>query len=1000
MLTVPWGSERFVDLAVVAADLEAALEQTPPGRAAKLLSCLLKIARGEWPRPTTYQKIVHRHITSVLMLAGLAGIKKSYLYDDEELVALLDEWLPRLADAPGYPVRLVAGEPVPVNSVLAKVMLALNKAEREDRYIPAAHTHGVSVIGFCEQNGLSIQEVRSHELSVRQITEAGKRPGAINGRYQPLFRGAQYDADVETVLSWLRDLYRQKRPLPSHPERPTLVDFAYIEAEAGLAGRSIRMSKRVNAHISMHRSELGVEPIKRLTAAGPTCADFKRDVRVWFLAEHGQTSLNNMMTALNRVFAARDLTPSSEFPRTLFADPIGLQAEAAAVEPPLRAARNLKRPLEVLADYSRRFCDQPGDDLPKAPHAALDFALSRWGGRMIAAERATGIPSRLLGLMRSGNASLPERYVRCLPALDDLLGTGDGLYRRFEPIATFRLCDCSLLYRSIEPRVRRMLPPGAHRLPDAELLAHVRNVQENLIRQPRMYSKVLSAAQRFWRDIPDLPDDAPVLEEIRQLMLHKTLAVPDDARRRPRGQWRKATRKIYDAYLRHFARFAMLERSRGGLGLPVEDITLGLILNWRIFAAHAEFLSRRYEDVEHDGERRGPLLTVNDLGFMQLAVQLLHPVHGWLVQRTDLFLHKLKAIGGALGPFPALEEIRIRHSGDDELDVEDIEELVSASSKMFRATMPQSLVDKANTDWMEACIDARFKISNLREYLKRLTDPSRHPFEPIQVILDSDKPLNFLRDIAHAAQEDLPNIKLEPVGHAAAVRDLLMFVLLSLTALRSKNLRQLLYDPRDGHVTVHGEQLLIKIPWENFKNLGNNHLFGIDGFKFDYERLLDNWFNVKDLFEHYVRRCRPVLISHYAKALRRTAKVKGLHMDELRQTTKALFPTASLELMDEHEFGHIIRELTRKYHVRDPQTGLLRPGYMFFGPHAVRDILATHIVMSSDEPSRWEAAADLLQTSVAMVMLRYTKRKVIDRLAKSDRHFIEASEGFKAVQFA
>lgn len=1003
MLLVPWSSTRFADLTVVARGIAAELATASPGRGADMLTVLFKIATGEWPRPTYYEKTSHRHLTSVLQLAALAGMSKFFAYDDIDVVGVLDRWLPPLADAPGYPVRVIAGEPVAIKPVAAKVMLALDKAEREGRKIPMAHNHGGSLIGFCEENDLSVHEVRSHEHAEKQVREAAKRPGALGARWNPLFKSPEYTADAKRLLVWMREQHRQKQPLPGCPDRPSIVDLEYMEQQAGVKGRSVGLAAGVREHITMHRADYGVRAREVIKPPVQTCAEFKRVAREWFVAEHGERGADNAMTALNRVYSARDLAPDSGFPSELFSDFAALWGDAAAVKPPLVSPRNLRRPLEILSEYGTRFAVAPDDGLPKPAWEALDYAIRRWGGRMTALERATGIPAEMINLLRTGQRPIPERYVACLPALDETLGTDGGLRRRFEPDAVFRLRDCSALYRSLEPRVRNLLPPGAHKLKDEKLLPLVSQVVENAIKQNRMYSKVLTAAQKFWRDIPDLPNDARVVEEIRLLIRHKTLAVPDDAKRRAKGAWSKSTRNIHRSQLRRFARFCLLSRELGGLGLPVEDVSLALILNWRILATYMEFLARRYEDVEHDGERRGPLLTAHDLMTLQLAASLLHPEYGWVQQRADLFEPRIREIAGTLGPFPGLEELRIRHSGDvdDEVEAEEIEDLLSASAKLFRETMPGEIVESAKRDWFKASLDARDKINNLRVYLLGLIDPSRSPFEPIQDIVDSAKPLSFLRDIAQAAQDDLPDIRTDPIGHATAVRNLLMFVLLSVTALRSKNLRQLTYDPqRGGHIWVENDEVFIKIPWENFKNLGSWRLFGIPGFKFDYERIVKDWFNVKTLFEHYVTKCRPLLVGHFAKRMERNALLRGEPVEGLPRDTKALFPIPSLGLMDEKGLGDIIRDMTRRYHVIDPTTGLVRPGYMFFGPHAVRDILATHIIISSDDPARWEEAADLLQTSIAMVQLRYTKRKVIDRLAKSDRHFDEATEGFRVRAFA
>lgn len=281
-------------------------------------------------------------------------------------------------------------------------------------------------------------------------------------------------------------------------------------------------------------------------------------------------------------------------------------------------------------------------------------------------------------------------------------------------------------------------------------------------------------------------------------------------------------------------------------------------------------------------------------------------------------------------------------------------------------------------------------------------DKSREPFDAIRVIVYSETrdPLSFVRDIVRAAAGDLPDRATRPFEHAVAVRDLLMFTLTAVTALRSRNIRRLKYNPKGGgHVSFTKDGTLLTIPWWEFKNMGSEHLFGKWSNKMDYQRLVKDWYNFDAMLQHYLKHCRPVLIERYAAVLLRDATPEQARAGAVRQTTDALFPVPTLEYMTETGFHGVFRQLTQRYHVIDPATGLVRPGYMPFGPHAMRDIVAMHIVLASDDESRWEEAADLLQTSPEMVRHRYTKRLIVNRTGKADRHFDASTKGMEVFAF-
>lgn len=830
----------------------------------------------------------------------------------------------------------------------------------------------------------------------------------------------------KAVFAWLDELYEAGLPLPELAGYPGQVDHLAIRRCVNPDGPCVQTTEGYAEKIRRHRADggPGVAPAARDRAEehGPTVAEVFSEIRELMAGERAAKGRDpaggqyEMATALNRVMAARALTEDEPCPSDLFADVSQLATDACLAGKPLSegGARNLKTFVTTAARLSVQAAEKlapPADDLPLSPHDALREAILRSRKTLVELEIASTvpgtnqrIPATLLTRLQYGQAPFPEKHWKSLHHLELALGTNGALAKRFTPSTRIDHLDCTPYFRTIRWKIRALLPPGSHLRTDEEVRLLVKEREDKVLRQDRAYSKCIRISKEINKHMPKLPADAPVRREIDLLVAHKTAAIPEDARRRPNTDWSAGTVRLQRARLEILARFAMMPIEKGGLGKAAADVSLAIIMNWKVLAALMDYRAARFAHVVHANKRRGPVLTAYDVGIVSLCISLLDHRYGWVKQRKDLFGGRVLVDENEVRAFTTLEELRILHRKTDDAPKQGFEVFDEAFStaKIDRRICPPELHAAFQRDWSEACDDAHSQLANLQSYLIKLVDRSRDPFEAISVIVyDEDRdPLSFVRDIVRAAQADLPDRASRPYDHAVAVRDLLMFTMLALTALRSSNIRNLRYcKDGGGHVSFTKDGILLTIPWWEFKNLGSVHLFGPWSNKTDYQRLVKDWYNVEALFQHYLKHCLPYLVTNFADKLRHNASeediAKGLPSD-----TTALFPGPNLTPMSDDDFCRVCHELTAHYHVLDSATKHVRPGYMPFGPHAMRDIVAMHIVLASEDDARWEEAADLLQTSPEMVRYRYTRRLVVKRTAKADKHFDKSSRGFGEIVFS
>ncbi len=224
------------------------------------------------------------------------------------------------------------------------------------------------------------------------------------------------------------------------------------------------------------------------------------------------------------------------------------------------------------------------------------------------------------------------------------------------------------------------------------------------------------------------------------------------------GEWVPSASRSFRALFAFFG-WAIREVSKGGAGLPLDGLTLGML-------AEKEYIFN-YLDwwMESSGQPHG-----GHKFFIDEVLMLLHA--------DDGFLPKQELIGALLG-----------HTPED-----------------WRAHC------KATLKWIYEEIYPGIDTGHKRE------GPSRKPFEPIAHILDLERPLDAVMHAINRAEADRPT-----TGGAHEVtwaRNIALIALLSSNPLRLRNLVDLTYYPDNSgwlRQAANGQWRIV-IPKSEFKN--------------------------------------------------------------------------------------------------------------------------------------------------------------------------------------
>lgn len=385
-----------------------------------------------------------------------------------------------------------------------------------------------------------------------------------------------------------------------------------------------------------------------------------------------------------------------------------------------------------------------------------------------------------------------------------------------------------------------------------------------------------------------------------------------------------------------FEQWCRLERKFGGLGLRADQVSLSLILNHRIVYGYITWRITRSQDLELNDQPIGPLLGATEHAIAGFFKSLVDPGHGWLTQsRADVV---------PLEHIAELVELSQVSSVDSKL-------VISAPRPI--EIMPMDVVTASEEDWRGCCVRSRQFLTHLsgiiggeykliRDSRMRVRPILQHRFPIAVVVSQVVMSLSKCHDIGQC-----------PRRHAKDFRNAVMMLLLITVVFRSGTLRNMTYRADNtGHLRRSAEGYDVAVEREMFKNGTCEWLFGPSFQPRDYERQLGRWGSLKSIIDYYLDVCRPILLDGRKSDL--------------------LFPTSKQSVTWSHKtFNRVIANWTREFSVENKRLRTGMPGVQPWGPHAARDIVATHIIKNFEGERRWELAAMILCTGITQVMRRY-----------------------------
>ena len=362
-----------------------------------------------------------------------------------------------------------------------------------------------------------------------------------------------------------------------------------------------------------------------------------------------------------------------------------------------------------------------------------------------------------------------------------------------------------------------------------------------------------------------------------------------------------------------------------GLGVPMEHLTLGLLVFPAVWDWYVQWR-----------ERRRGFYTGWEAEMLLLASAFTKERTGWLRQNPQL--------ADRLVPIPGV--------------------------------VSENEAQAARLDWSAACeIAHRHGLARTRE-IQRVARVHRDPFEPILPILEADSPVGEYRKIAEEVVSRMPDERRYPRAAAEAVRAFLMIRLGLHLGVRQKNLRQLLVCARDGAPRTERELEALKrgelrwsvrdagwevfIPCAAFKN-ANSAYFS----RRSYRLVLPDLGGLYERIERYLARDRAALLAG-------AADPGTFFVKTAKTTTRDAAFTQS-------GFYEAWRLIIQRYGIYNPWTGRgAVAGLMSHGPHSVRDVLATHVLKQTGS---YEQASYAIQDTPATVAAHYGRFLPQDKAA-------------------
>jgi hypothetical protein len=721
--------------------------------------------------------------------------------------------------------------------------------------------------------------------------------------------------EVEQLRMYMIDLFRRGEPPPAHGR--------------GLDWRQIAISCGVDEDLmNGARDELrsGFEALRRELRKRPVPISRSRKVAP----------------------SPRPAAPVSALAPTSASAP-----RTPLISDPMPAARRRGRPpagvVEFPAPTEGAWIDPP------AFHEALDLHMRRHGDTPYRLSRALQekghwLNTSTLRMWRCGKkAPLHRDSLEVLVCLEKRYGLPPGYFkaRLPHPSRATKGLEIPGIGAAERRRLAWHLPDDFDQRPAAEreeILEWVRRVVVSGSTDYRRY-QATAMKTRFSIRFPGLqavrtgiattvdPDRTriiaapePLASEMADLIGFKTSTLTALGYRR-RGVWgpETASQKLEHFGLLFGALAAAPQGPVRGFGLPLEDLTFGLLVMPKVWDWYLRWR-----------EKRRGFYTAWEVDMLSIAVALTSAETGWLTQSQHL--------AQRLRPIPGL--------------------------------LSEAEATTAREDWPATCAALhRFALARAKE-IGRVAKVHHDPFEPILPVLEADSPVGEYRKIADEIQRRAPCSARYPKAAAEACRSFLMIRFGLHLGFRQKNFRQLLVcargdPPRSERQLADAKRGELRwsdrdtgwevfVPASAFKNSGSS-FFGGRPFRL----VLPDIGGLYPQIEAYISRHRAVLLGR--------AEDPGTFFVK---TAKA---SSDVAAYDQNTFYEAWRWIIQRHGIFNPWTGRgAIAGLLPHGPHNVRDVLATHVLKKTGS---YEQASYAIQDTPDTVAQHYGRFLPQDKAA-------------------
>jgi hypothetical protein len=274
------------------------------------------------------------------------------------------------------------------------------------------------------------------------------------------------------------------------------------------------------------------------------------------------------------------------------------------------------------------------------------------------------------------------------------------------------------------------------------------------------------------------------------------------------------------------------------------------------------------------------------------------------------------------------------------------------------------------------CDEALEYYVDLIDEIEPQVSVARDPFLRIEGIVEMDEPMQALRTLMLALENDMPNQHTQPIYYHIAVRDRVLISLIGLTGLRRGTIVKLDFTgDKTGHLFRDGNKYILTIPRSFFKKEDSPY-FGPKNSRRDYQMVLPDIYGLNKLLDEYTEKSLPSLLKKY-------------YPDSQEQPLFVATSKSKMVRMNPNRVTKIYTDATAKHLVENRWRGTGISNVRRHGPQSCRHIRGTAAFKKNFS---YQDAADANHNSVAMAKRHYTRLSPEERNKRINNLFFERNK--------